>query len=124
VATVEELFAASSPEVRGIGLRLAKVVRATLPDALETVDLPDRLLAFGTGGRLRDLVVGIIPHSAHVNVQFADGVDLPDPQGMLEGTGKRVRHVKNRSVADAERLGLRDLILAEWSLHRSRGQVR
>jgi hypothetical protein len=120
MATVEDLFAASSPEVRAIGLRLVQVVRATLPDAIETVDIPDRLLAFGSGGRMRDLVVGIIPHTAHVNVQFADGVDLPDPQRLLEGTGKRVRHVKNRSVEDADRIGLRDLILAEWSLHRTR----
>lgn len=121
MASVEDLFGGSSPEVRAIGLRLVEVVRATLPGAHETVDLPDGLLAFGSGGRMRDLVVGIIPHAAHVNVQFADGVNLPDPKRLLEGTGKRVRHVKNRSVADADQIGLRDLILAEWSLRRSRG---
>ena len=30
----------------------------------------------------------------HVNVGFFYGVDLPDPAGLLEGTGKRMRHIK------------------------------
>ena len=31
---------------------------------------------------------------AHVNVGFFRGADLPDPGGLLEGTGKFMRHVK------------------------------
>jgi hypothetical protein len=120
MATVDELLQRSSPEVRAIALRLREVIRETLPDALESVDLPDNLLAFGSGGRLRDLVVGIIPHSAHVNVQFADAVDLPDPAGLLQGTGKRIRHVKNRSVVDADRTALRALVRAQWQHHLDR----
>ncbi len=30
----------------------------------------------------------------HVNVGFFHGADLPDPQGLLEGSGKFMRHVK------------------------------
>lgn len=32
----------------------------------------------------------------HVNVGFFSGAFLPDPAGLLEGTGKRMRHVKLR----------------------------
>ena len=35
------------------------------------------------------------------NLQLADGVDLPDPKGLIEGTGKRIRHVKIRDVEAA-----------------------
>ena len=31
---------------------------------------------------------------AHVNVGFFHGAELPDPAGLLEGSGKRMRHVK------------------------------
>ena len=124
MATVDELLADHSPEVRSIALRLREVIRETLPGAHETVDLPDHLLAFGSGGRMRDLVVGIIPHREHVNVQFADAVDLADPHGLLEGTGKRIRHAKNRSVSDADRAGLRALIVAGWALHLARARAR
>jgi len=33
---------------------------------------------------------------AHVNVGFFHGAALDDPAGLLEGSGKRVRHVKLR----------------------------
>ena len=33
-------------------------------------------------------------HKAHANVGFFHGVDLEDPARLLEGTGKRMRHVK------------------------------
>lgn len=34
--------------------------------------------------------------TSHVNVGFFHGATLPDPAGLLEGTGKRMRHVKLR----------------------------
>ena len=33
-------------------------------------------------------------YSKHVNLGFFYGVDLPDPHGLLVGTGKRMRHIK------------------------------
>ena len=46
---------------------------------------------------MRDFLFAIIPHKAYVNLQLADGVDLPNRDGRIEGTGKRIRHVKVRS---------------------------
>ncbi len=45
--------------------------------------------------------------TAHVNVGFFGGADLPDPVRLLEGRGRRMRHVKLRPAAevDAEALG-------------------
>ena len=34
------------------------------------------------------------PSGAYVNVGFFHGAALDDPAGLLEGTGKRMRHVK------------------------------
>ena len=50
---------------------------------------------------MREFWFAIIPHTAHVNLQLADGVELPNPDGRIEGTGKRVRHIKIRSEDDA-----------------------
>ena len=72
-----------------------------IPDAVETFDPADGLLAIGTGPVDARLPFAIIPHTAHVNLQLADGADLPNPDGRIEGTGKRIRHVKVRSVEDA-----------------------
>jgi phosphoribulokinase len=50
---------------------------------------------------MKGLLFAIIPHRSHVNLQLVDGIDLPNPYGKVEGTGKRARHVKVRSVEDA-----------------------
>jgi len=47
---------------------------------------------------------------AHVNVGFFRGADLPDPYGLLEGTGKYMRHVKLRPVGAIHEEALRELI--------------
>lgn len=47
---------------------------------------------------------------AHVNVGFFRGAELPDPKGLLEGTGKRMRHVKLRPGEDVDGAALLELI--------------
>jgi hypothetical protein len=41
--------------------------------------------------------------SESVNFGFWRGVDLSDPEGVLEGTGDRMRHVKIRSAEDVDK---------------------
>jgi hypothetical protein len=49
----------------------------------------------------KDLVVVIGAFTHHVGVEFWRGASLLDPHSLLEGTGKNLRHVKLRSVAEA-----------------------
>jgi hypothetical protein len=53
--------------------------------------------------------------TAHVNVGFFLGVELADPAGLLEGTGKYMRHVKLRPGADVDRPALAKLIHAAYA---------
>jgi len=110
-------------EVRAIFNELVRVCRDAMPGATEELDLPDHLLAFGFGPpgggvRMRGLAVALIPHAAHVNVQLADGAMLDDPTGIVEGTGKRIRHVKCRSLDDVARPGLRALLVEQAARRR------
>jgi hypothetical protein len=43
---------------------------------------------------------------------MAEFVALNDPAGLLEGTGKRLRHIKIKSVGDAARKEVRNLLNA------------
>jgi len=47
---------------------------------------------------------------AHVNVGFFRGAEIADPAGLLEGTGKFMRHVKLRPERDVDATALRELI--------------
>ena len=58
-------------------------------------------------------LVAIAGFPDHVNVKFWRGTSLADPKGLLQGTGKTVRHVKLRSVEDARRPEIRSLIRQE-----------
>ena len=96
---------------------LVRLCRDAMPGAQEQLDLPDHLLAFGFGPpggvRMRGFAVALIPHGAHVNVQLADGALLDDPAGIVEGTGKRIRHVKCRSLDDVARPALREILVQQ-----------
>jgi hypothetical protein len=52
--------------------------------------------------------------TAHVNVGFFHGAALADPARLLEGTGKRMRHVKLRWGEDVNTAALSALITAAY----------
>lgn len=52
--------------------------------------------------------------AAHVNVGFFGGAFLNDPAGLLEGAGKRMRHVKLRWGEPVNTAALRELIAAAY----------
>jgi len=53
--------------------------------------------------------------TAHVNVGFFQGASLPDPAGLLHGTGKFMRHVKLRPGIPINAEALRKLIEMAYS---------
>ena len=111
------------PAVADVARALRVTVLAGIPGAVETFDPADGLLAIGLGRSMRDFRFAIIPHSSHVNLQLADGADLPNPDGRIEGTGKRIRHVKVRSVEDAGAPWLRAVIAAQLAHRGGEGSV-
>lgn len=54
-------------------------------------------------------------YQAHVSLYFFYGADLDDPAGLLEGTGKRARHVKLRPGRALDQAALRGLILSAFN---------
>jgi hypothetical protein len=60
--------------------------------------------------------------TTHVNVGFFLGAHLADPAGLLEGTGKNMRHVKLRPGTEIDREALAALIRAAYS--RVKSQAR
>ncbi len=53
--------------------------------------------------------------TAHVNVGFFNGAGLADPAGVLEGTGKHMRHVKLRADRDVDTGALVSLIESAYA---------
>jgi hypothetical protein len=53
--------------------------------------------------------------TAHVNVGFFRGAELPDPKGILEGSGKLMRHVKLSPEREVDGAALTMLIRAAYA---------
>ncbi len=58
--------------------------------------------------------------TAHVNVGFFQGASLPDAAGLLQGSGKRMRHVKLTPGAAVDGAALRSLIEAAYAAMKAR----
>jgi hypothetical protein len=58
--------------------------------------------------------------TTHASIGFFHGVSLPDPAGLLEGSGKRMRHVKLRWEHQPEAAALEALIAAAYRDIRAR----
>ncbi len=113
LASWEAVLAELEPDVAGAGRAIEAVLREALPEAVVSFDAADGLLAFGTTGAMRDLLFALIPHASWLNLQLADGAVLDDPKGIVEGTGKRIRHVKLRSAKDATTTAVRAIVGAQ-----------
>jgi hypothetical protein len=61
---------------------------------------------------------------SHVNVGFFNRVALADPAGLLEGTGKHMRHVKLKPRREFDADALDDLIEAAYLDGRTRAAKR
>jgi hypothetical protein len=49
------------------------------------------------------LIGGIFPYKQHVSIEFSEGADFTDPSKLLEGKGKRRRHLKIHGREDIEK---------------------
>ncbi len=83
-------------------------VREVMHDGCPTACVEDAAFAY----------VGVF--KAHVDVGFFQGAELDDPEGLLEGTGKRMRHVKVRPGVDLDSAAMTALIRGAYSDMRAR----
>ncbi|MEO8242446.1 MAG: DUF1801 domain-containing protein [bacterium] len=107
----DDVFGPSTSEVQTVGLALRGLIRALHPAVVEVARPGDRAVSFGHGPRkMKDSYAYLMPQRSWVNLGFYQGASLSDPFGLLEGTGKALRHVK---VRDADLpVGLRELLVA------------
>jgi hypothetical protein len=115
--TWDEVLAGHRPEVVAAARAIQVVILEELPEVVVYFDRGDGLLAFGRSSAMRDLLFALIPHAGWLNLQLADGAYLPDPEGRIEGTGKRIRHVKLRSAEAAADPAVRAIVRAQVELH-------
>ncbi len=99
--------------LRDIAEKLRKLVKQTVKDTKESVN-SWKIPTFESHGPMCFFMVG----KYHVTFGFLRGTSLPDPAGLLEGTGKNLRHAKLRTAQQVSRPELRELIEAAARLNK------
>ena len=99
-------------EVRDAALKLRALVLEEMAPCFENIyDAYSAVaIGYGTSDRLSDGVFHIAVYSKHVNLGFNDGASLDDPKGILQGSGKQIRHITIKTAEDLERPELRAYI--------------
>ena len=114
----EQIVAGADPPMRELARQTRALIRDVMPDVVEVVWLHQGLAGYGVGPKkMSEQFCYISIHKSHINLGFYYGSELPDPEGLLEGTGKLLRHSKIRTPEDLARPALRRLLEAA-STHR------
>jgi hypothetical protein len=107
----DEALSGSSNQVKEIAEGLRKLIIDFYPEVVEVPWPKQKIIGYGVGPKkMSEHFCYIGAHREHVNLGFYYGAELSDPEGLLEGTGKKLRHIKVREVEEVAQPALRHLV--------------
>lgn len=111
--TFEDVVAESSDTIKEIAHALRGLLAEVMPEITEVPWGRQRIAGYGVGPKkMSEHFCYIAPYKRHVNFGFMYGADLPDPEGLLEGSGEMLRHIKIRSVNEIKNPAIKTLVEA------------
>ncbi|HEX5041876.1 MAG TPA: hypothetical protein VFV75_03165 [Candidatus Polarisedimenticolaceae bacterium] len=111
-AQLSALLSRFSPEIGALAERCLPKLRRTFPGSYELVyDYSNSVVvAFGMSERGYEAIVAMAVSPRAVRLYFDKS--LPDPKGLLEGSGGKVRSVTLETASDLEQADIKALIKA------------
>jgi hypothetical protein len=102
------------PRIANLALALREIVLEEAPEAIESL-VNGYAVAIGfsfTGKPLKDGFCHVVIYKNCVNLGFNRGALLADPDGVLEGSGKLIRHLRVHNHDELDRPIMRRLVRA------------
>jgi hypothetical protein len=104
-ASFDAYMRAQAPRNQTLIRALRRLVKRTAPGLEETVKWGN-----GCWTQEQQPVAYVYSRPEYLELGFFAGSALDDPEGLLEGKGQYVRHVKMRTAADTRRSGVVKLL--------------
>lgn len=103
---------ARPPDMAKLTKAVLAKVRERLPGSVEMVyDKKNSLvIGFCSAARASNVINSIAVYSKWINLYFFEGDTLPDPEGLLQGTGSMVRSIRVTDAADLDRPAVKTLM--------------
>ena len=109
--TFEEAISRSSSRMAELARLLRELILEVDPNVVEVPWPHQQIIGYGVGPKkMTEHYCYIAPQKEYANLGFYYGAVLPDPEGLLEGTGKNLRHVKVREAVEVSGPALRQLV--------------
>jgi Domain of unknown function (DU1801) len=119
-AEFKQLLSTMPEHHAAISLALHDLVLVIYPEAHESIWLKQNIASYGVGPKkMSEHFVYIAAYRNHVNLGFYQGSEMVDRDGILQGTGAGLRHIKIRSLEEAKSMKLPDYIKAALKLRQS-----
>ena len=101
-----------SPEIAARAHKVLAAMRRRLPGAVELVydNYNGLVIGFGPTDRPSDARFSIVLYPRWLTLFFLQGAKLPDPQRLLKGGGKQVRHIRLSDATTLDEPGVRALM--------------
>jgi hypothetical protein len=101
-----------TPGIAALARACLKKMRAKLPGAAQLVYDNYNALAigFGPSQRASDAIFSIVLYPRWVTLFFLQGAGLPDPNKLLKGSGKVVRHIVLAAAEDLDKPAIQGLM--------------
>lgn len=109
----EEILDQADPAVAALARRARALILKVMPAAVEIVWPKQKIMSYGVGPKKMTehfCYIGVLKD--RINLGFYYGADLKAPAGLLEGSGKELRHVKIASLSQLEKPEILKLIQA------------
>ena len=111
-AQLTAIIDARPPEMAKLTKAVLAKVRERLPGSIEMVyDKKNSLvIGFCSAERVSNVINSIAVYSKWINLYFFEGDTLPDPEGLLQGTGSMVRSIRVTDAAELDRPAVKALM--------------
>ena len=99
-----DILAVARPELQPVCESLRRMIVSLHKGFVEVVWPSHRIASYGIGPKkMTEHYAYIAVQKSHVNWGFYYGALLTDPSHLLEGTGKKLRHIKLTEISSVER---------------------
>jgi hypothetical protein len=111
-AELTAIIDARPPAMAKLARAVLAKMRDRLPGSVEMVyDKKNALvIGFCSAERASNVINSIAVYSKWVNLYFFEGDTLPDPEGLLQGSGSMVRSIRITDAAQLDRPAVKALI--------------
>ena len=121
---IEFFFSSYEEQVIRNAQLLRKVLFNNLPNIIEQIDLPAKMIAYCFGQKYAELICTIILSKNGLKLGFNWGTELPDPDKLLRGDGKISRYVEIKSEEQIKSKALKNLLVSVLRIYKQKNSAK